>query len=535
MSKVFGDAIRFFQAEDCTAAKEACGRALQEDGDSCNAHHLMGVLFAKENDHESAVKHLERAVALNPVLTEALFNLGKAFRDLGRVEKATHTFQEVARLWPTRANVWIELGLSYDQQGQLTEAAAAYETAVEFGGEKPELLSQLARAHMRNGNLELAETCLNKAVTLDPSYIPAKINAAILRENQGQLNEALALYDEVLRMAPDNDDALIRRALGLLTLPDLPKGWHAYAPRGAWKSSTTSHGESEAPYWSGEDLSDKTILVWTEQGPGDEILTASMIPEMEHLARKTVLACSSRLKPIFERSFPWCDVIAREGLQIPGKTLGEIDVQASLTELGAIFRASLDDFPKNKSFLKADQDQSETLQRRYSQGDTSRPLVGISWRSANIDTSIEKSTGLRTWCDILSNGDCRFVSLQYGDCVQEIASVEQEFGVSIMRDTTVDPVVDMESFAAQVSAMDLVISTTNTTVHVAGALGTPVWTLVPEGTGRPWYWFLERSDSPWYPTMRLYRQSSAKDWSIPLTMVHHDLSQWIQNWSPIRH
>lgn len=531
MSKAFNDAIKFYQANELRAAMKACKRAILEDGESGNVHHLMGVLYAKKNAHTAAVKHLELAVALIPDLTEARFNLGKELRDLERDEDSLNAFQEVVQIWPTRADVWIELGLAFEKQGRVIEAISAYEKALDNNGETPELLSQLACAYMVCGELESAEPLLLKATTLDPTCALAMINLGVLRENQGRMNESLALYAGVVEETPDNYDALKRQALGLLTSADLTHGWRAYAARGEWPASETGHGDIDAPFWSGEDLSSRTLLVWTEQGPGDEILTASMFPDLRNIAGRVVLACSPRLKPIFERSFPWCEIVAREGIHLSPDIGSRVDVQASITELGAHLRASLDDFPEQGPYLKSDRSRVEEMRRSYCQFDSDRPLIGISWRSTSAEASSEKSSDLKAWADILTKHNCQFVALQYGDCSREIENVEHDLGISVTRDTSINPLTDMDSFVAQVAAMDLVISTTNTTVHVAGALGLPVWTLLPEGTGRPWYWFLERSDSPWYPSMRLYRQSTARDWSVPFAKVQHDLNLWIQNWS----
>ena len=152
-------------------------------------------------------------------------------------------------------------------------------------------------------------------------------------------------------------------------------------------------------------------------------------------------------------------------------------------------------------------------------------LVGISWKSTGINRrrALLKSTVLEEWTSILSQQDCYFINLQYGDVKEELAQLQQQTGLIIYQDEEIDSLRNLDDFAAQVSALDLVISTSNTTVHVAGALGKPVWTLlsyIPD-----WRWMLEREDTPWYPSMRLFRQSETGDWPRIFAQVNSALEQ----------
>ncbi len=292
-----------------------------------------------------------------------------------------------------------------------------------------------------------------------------------------------SMIESILAKNPEEPEALKRYALALLSNGQLKEGWSLYTKRALWLSGLTSHGALSLPYWSGEDLSDKSLLVWTEQGPGDEILMCSMLSDIESTTDRLVLACSPRMAPLFARSFQWCDVVERDVTNLPVEMIGEVDFQASLTELGAVLRPGLDHLPKQDAYLFNDKSMTEQLRAKYADNDDNVPLVGISWQSANVEAGREKSSKLEAWKEILAVPGCRFVSLQYGSCASEIEDMEQRYGISIVRDKTVDPLVNMDAFAAQVTAMDLVISTTNTTVHVAGSLGVPVWTLLKAQSG----------------------------------------------------
>ena len=531
VNPMLNEALSHYQNKDFEAAENACRLALIENQNDAQAHQLMGVLWSQKGDYEAATEHLEKAVALDSNLTEALFNLGKVHRDMGRYAKAITSFESVASTWPTNPDAWMELGVALTKSGRMLDSITAYEHAIEYGKSGYQVWYMLGTAYIEHGRYDHANAALRHALELDRSYAPTWVNLAITLENQGQLDEAIKLYRFLLNSEPNYHDALYRYALALLTTENLAAGWAAFAPRQSWPQTLTSHGQSDAPYWSGEDISNGSLLIWTEQGPGDEILMGSMVPDVLALNTKVTLACSDRIAPLFTRSFPNCRVVIRSKTELPADEIGTVSAQASLTELGASLRSTSESFSKSKAYLAIEHERCEALRLKYASTNGRRPLIGISWRSESETATQQKSTALKDWAEILKSTDADFVCLQYGDTEQERSCFQPQVGRELIWDPDIDPLKDMDGFAHQVGAMDLVISTSNTTVHVAGALGRDVWTLVPEGTGRPWYWFLDRTDCVWYPSMRLYRQPKAGDWATPLSAVHHDLSHWMLHWS----
>ena len=204
-----------------------------------------------------------------------------------------------------------------------------------------------------------------------------------------------------------------------------------------------------------------------------------------------------------QRSFPTVHVAPRTTTD-----LGAFDFKFALADAARYLRPDFASFPQRESFLTADPQRVAAIKSRLPQGRN----VGISWRSASPSTGAFKSMTLADWQPVLSVPGVRFHSLQYGDTAADIAAARARTGIEVVTDPTVDPLTDLDGFAAQVAAMDLVISVSNTTVHFAGGLGKPAWTLVPHGHGAHWYWFRDRADSPWYPRMKLFRQSAPGDW-----------------------
>lgn len=530
MSNALSEAIQYFKNNNFRAAEKACRTALKGNPSSADAHHLMGILKSKSGKLKLGIQHLEKAISLAPQHIEVRYNLGKGYRDLGRHKDAAVLFDTVLKSWPERSDVWVEMGIALAKTGDMARSAQAYEHALSLGLVSADVHSELARTYIDLYAFEAAESALGSALALNPESAPAQINMAILRDNQGRTDESVAIYESLLAADPTYHEASYRCALTLLSQERLETGWAAYANRNAWGMAPTCHGQLDIPYWSGEDLKDKNLLIWTEQGPGDEILLGSMLGDIAQHAESVTLACSPRLAPVFSESFADFKIVKMADGRLPKKELGRLDLQASLTEIGANLRPRIDNFPNPVSYLKVDQRRQESLHQKYTSGHTDKPVIGISWRSANKDASGQKSSSLTQWEQTLKQHNAHWVDLQYGDTSVERSTLYERTGVALIHDPDIDPITDIYGFAHQVAAMDLVVSTSNTTVHVAGGVGTDCWTLVPKGTGRPWYWFLDRPDSLWYPSMRLYRQSHAGNWTEPLTEVRDELSKWIHQW-----
>ena len=198
--------------------------------------------------------------------------------------------------------------------------------------------------------------------------------------------------------------------------------------------------------------------------------------------------------------------------------------------LPRILRRDFRQFPKHHGYLKADPARTAALRQRYAAIAGGRRIVGISWRSRNTQFGTAKSVALTDLAEILRVPGVMFVNLQYGDCADEIATAKRDLGVDILHDTEIDSLRSLEDFFAQVAAMDLVVTVSNTTVHAAGALNVPAWLLLPRGEGALWYWFVDREDSPWYPSVRLFRQPDTPDEpSWPRDVVRRageDLQRW---------
>ena len=483
-------AMAFHRSGNIAAAETGYREVLALEPRNPDALHLLGVVVAGTGDLESGAALIKRALAIHADMPDAHFNLGNILARQSRYGEAEPHFRRVIAAQPGNA-----------------------EAANNLGG---------ALLHLER--YEDAEKQIRRALDISPGSVTATANLAAVFEATGRFDQTLGLYDALLARQPSNVMLHHHKAMTLLLRQRFTPGWEEFAWRLKLPDSRGYYGRFAFPYWQGESLKDSGLLIWTEQGPGDEILIGTMIQDAINQAARVVLVCSPRLAPLFERAYPGVTVLAADGKPRDGAVLAGITFQASMSELGRWLRPDAAAFGGAKTTLTADPALTARLRAKYQAAHPHHKLVGISWRSKAPEAEREKSIALTDWQDILRTPGITFVNLQYGDTREDVDTLTQQ-GIPIIADSGIDPLKDMDAFAAQVAALDLVLSVSNTTVHVAGALGQPVWALIPSNRGRLWYWFLERSDSLWYPKLRLFRQA-AGGWPESLAAMKTSLDTW---------
>ena len=302
-----------------------------------------------------------------------------------------------------------------------------------------------------------------------------------------------------------------------LLMGDFDNGWREYNWRWRMQNFPSWRAEYDKPLWDGGDLGGKRLLVWPEQGIGDEIMFAGLIPDLIERGIDVILESDPRLVPLFARSFPPVTCIAKGGANQP------FDFHIPTGGLGQVLRPSLGSFPDPAPYLVADPELRTTLRDRYhNQG--AGALVGLAWHSASPYAGRESSLTLPELHPLLETPEVTFVNLQYGDTADQRSAFARETGIDIVHDEQVDQMADMDAFASQVAAMDLVVSIDNSATQLAGALGVPTWGLlcaVPF-----WLWGMNGDDSIWHPSMRLFRQSRPGDWNGVIKRVCKALGEW---------
>lgn len=467
--------------------------------------HLLGMIAHQAGQHQLAVDRIAAALAINPRSAVYNLNLGTVHHAQGDLDAAARCYRRALALDPDFAEAHYNLGNLRQLQGRWATSALCYRQALDS---RP----GLADAHHQMGNVRLAEddlreavACYERALALDPALAEAHYNLGHVLHLLGRRDRSMACYERALALRPDYGQAHFSMALAQLFGGDFAAGWRNYEARWRSEDHRTSIRPYRLPRWDGKPLPSGHLLIWGEQGIGDEILFAGLIPEVVRAGHRCALDCDPRLVPLFARSFPEVEVVERPAAEdAPGFHFAAHVPSGSLP---GFFRASASAFASATSpYLVADPFQ--TAQFRASYGDR-RQRIGLAWHTTNGKTGRIRSIGLGELAPLFAQLEFHWVSLQYG----EHGAIEAEAAQAhapILVDRSVDQLADLDRFAAQVAAMDLVITIDNSTAHIAGALGVPVWLLLPFSAD--WRWLAEGETSLWYPSMRLFRQTNAGEW-----------------------
>ena len=546
--------VAVFQAGRGDEAVGFIERSLDLSPGNADALNNLGQVYEFLDRTDDAVDAYRKAVAAVPGFAPALANLGQALLQKDEAEEAVDCFVGALKDFADDPDVLGGLGRALAAVGRPDEAVAHLRRARDMAPEDPAVLCNLGTALQANGDVAEAEAAFEAAVALDPGFAEAHYNLGVARQDQGRLDEAAASYARALEIDPAHimahvnlgmalldlgkvDDAVAscRRAievapehaeahhnlgLALLLQGKLEEGWAEYEWRLRSEEGARQRPFPQAP-WAGQPVDGKTVLVWGEQGVGDEVMFAGMVPDLVEAGANVILEADPRLVPLFERSFDGVECLAHKVPPVAETEQGSIDFQAPGGNLGRWLRPNRESFPGRQSYLVADADRAAALRDRYRDG-TGDLLVGIAWVSKNKRIGPQKSMTLRELAPLTGIPGLRFVGLQYGDTAEERALFEEETGTSIIDDENVDQMADLDAFAAQVAAMDLIVSVSNTTVHISGALGVPTWVML--NTVPLPCWMLEGDDSLWYPSVRLFRQSQAGEWKDAIERIAEALA-----------
>ncbi len=505
--------------EALPAAKSEEREAMTEEADAAfirtvtlnpnnaDAHFAHANLYSKQGNHDRAIQCNKAVINLKPNWPEAWSNLGELLRKDHRYEEAVAASRQAAALRADDLTIQYNLATVLCDAKEYGEAERLFLDLIKFDGTFMRAYLNLGMVYKRTNRRDEALNMFDKALFLNPDLHEAYSNIGAVFSDMGWSSAALSLYDKAISLNTDTADptTLLYRGAIVLSLGRLAEGWSQYKYRFDAPNEQIFLRDIPPAYWDGEDLTGQSVLIWTEQGLGDEILHGSILPDVIRQAGQCVIECSKRMVPVFARSFPAIRVVGYKASNIPATSAEGIDYQIPLASLGQHFRSDFASFPRHDGYLKADPDKAAELRARYEALAGGRRIVGISWRSNNEFSGEAKSTALTDMAPLLQASGVMFVNLQYGDCTDELMQVREQLNVEVIQDPAVDPLVDMDMFFAQVAALDLVLSTSNTTAHVAGSQNIPVWVLLPHGKGVAWYWFLRRADSPWYPSARLIR------------------------------
>lgn len=475
--------------------------ALRLKPDHAPAHNNLGLVLGKKNLPAQAISAFRRAIELNADYVEAWLNLGIALQTSDQLAEAVACYERVLRKEPRSAKALNNLGYALAQQGKLTEATANLEEAVRISPENASAYNNMGLALARLGKIPEAIDSLRRALALRPRYAAAHNNLGMALCQQSQFDEAKQQFDAAIEVDPGYVDAHLNRAQLALVRGDLLGGWTDYEWR--WKMPGLSAARSSKPAWDGSPVRGRTILLRAEQGLGDTIQFIRFAAVLERLGARVVVQCQKSLLPLLART-PGVAAWAAHDAPEP-----DCDFQAPLLSVPRLLRLALDDIPAATPYVFAD----PVLQERW-RGDLGQRAgfkIGIAWQgNPKYVQDRLRSIPLRHFAALAKVPGVRLISLQKGHGTEQLREADGLFVVEDISDRLTESAGAFTDTAAAMTSVDLVITSDTATAHLAGALDVPVW--VALSVYPHWAWLLGRPDSPWYPTMRLFRQPRLGDW-----------------------
>jgi tetratricopeptide (TPR) repeat protein len=539
------------------AAIERIGKAIAIDPTNALYHSNLGTALRELGQYEQAVASYRNALRIKPNFAEAHYNLGIALKGIGWLDGAIAAYRTAIRIKPDFAEAhlnsgnalmtlnWLDdaiaayrlaihfkpdyveahlnVGNALRDQGRYEDAIAAYHTAISYDSNCADAYCNLGIALKESGNLDDAVTAYGTALKLRPDYADAHSNLGNLLTELACFNDALDAFATAIRIEPNLANAHFNESRTRLLLGDFRLGWQKFEWRWDPEFKNFDKRKFDRPRWDGSPLNGKRILIHAEQGLGDTIQFCRYVEMVASRGGRVVLEVPPQLVRLLSK------LRGVDTLAITGNSLPEYDFHCPLMSLPLVFGTELDTIPADIPYLPIDP--IRIAQWRDKLGTHSSLRVGLTWagnprRHMPSVNAIDRQRSLQftQLISLLDLPSIEFYSLQLGD-----DAASQLNGHPRVVDHT-PALTDFCETAALIANLDLVISVDTSVAHLAGAMGKPIWLLNRHNSC--WRWMVDRNDTPWYPTMRIFRQPSLGDWENAIRDIRLALEQECALWKP---
>ena len=475
----------------------------------------LGAVLRKLGRTEEAARVLERVAALDAIVVEAHNGRGSALLDLNRVEEALSAFDKALAIRPDHAGARNNRGMALARLGRTEEARASFHEAVAIKPDYANAWSNLGLALHGLGRPLEALDAFDKALAINPGYAEAWSNRGLSLHELERFDDALASYDKAIAIRPSYAGARLNRSLTHFLRGDFDAGREDYERHWERHGAPARKLVSTLPVWKGEDIAGKRLIVFEEQGLGDIIQFARFVPMLAARGAHVDFLVSARLHRLLRPLTSSARLV-----EAPEPSTSH-DFQIPLMSLPGVLDTRLETIPATVPYLRSE---PELVARWREKLGAEGPRIGICWQGQpRPDVDLGRSIPLACFRPLAAIPGARLISLQKNHGVEQLAALPEGMTVETLGDdfdSGPDAFVDT---AAVMANLDLIVTSDTSVAHLAGALGQPVWLVLK----RPpdWRWLLERSDSPWYPSMRLYRQAVRGDWDETMGRVAVDAAR----------
>ncbi len=492
-------------------AERAFKQALQLKPDEASISFNLARLSELKQDLRQAENYYLRYLDLKPQALDGLKALAHLYLNLGRLDEAAQTAQQ-AMLSVSHDSALLNLyaNILQDQQ-RYDEAYEHYQSALKLGANPGEVYANLGNLFHAQDDFEQSLSSYKKSLELAPRSVATLNSLGFLYYKHGHFEEARDYYEQALKLDPGNHAVRWNRSLLLLTLGEFKQGWQDYESRNQTVETGRQFGRCavDKPRWDGSEIQDKTLLVIAEQGLGDTFQFCRYLPLIRERVGRLLFECPAKLEPVLQ-TLQGVDRLIVQGDEA-AYAEENFDCYTPLLSLPGIYGTDFEHLPNAIPYLFADDQRREHWR---SQLDADTITVGLVW-AGNPDNPNDRrrSMSLDTLLPLFKVPGVSFYSLQFGEPATQLAQLPSDVKVLDLG----PQLAEFADNAALLSELDLLICVDTAAAHLAGALGRPIWNLLPAVAD--WRWFLDRTDSPWYPQMRLFRQSEPGEWTPVIERV----------------
>lgn len=500
-NKLFDQAINHFNS------------AIQYKCEYVDAWVNKGVTLNALEQHDAALVCFEKAIQLRPDYAKAWLELGVALHELQKFDEAISKFEKALELNPRYSDAWMNKGVALNELKEFNAALLCIETAIELKPQHAESWSNKGLILHNLRKYELAVKSYDQALKINPDYADAWSNKGVTLNDTKQYEAALFHFGNAIRLKPEYAEAHHNSAHTYFNLANFDRGWKEYEWRWRTKKMHKFCNNTTKPLWNGESKPIR-LFVWAEQGVGDQILYSSVLKELNLLSPKVIVSLENKLIPLFQRSFPDFQFIDKN----IGLTDNEYDEHIPIGTIAGFFRKTFFDFSKASfPYLMADKYKANSYKNKLISNGIK--VCGLSWKSLNLDIGNDKSIPLQEFIPILKLSGFTFINIQYDIPNLFTARNSETENMGIKSIDNIDIYNDIDATASLIQACDIIVTCSNTTAHIAGALNKLTVLILPYASGKFWYWQDESGKSIWYPSIKVFHQSLPDNWEAPINEV----------------
>jgi hypothetical protein len=533
-----GRALRFLNKID--ESLDSYCEAIKINSNNYLALNNRAYIYNILSKYELAIIDLNKAIKLNQNFPEAFLNRGISLNGLKNYQDAITSFNSAIELNPAYSEAYSKRGISMNALNEYELAIESFNQAILYDPTFPEAYNGRGSSFYNLENFIKAIENFNKAIELDPNYYEAIINKGVILYEEKKYDAALELFEKAIYLKPEECEGYVNKAqvftdldmseealleyekafnlsniapvvyynasLLFLKNKDFEKGWKFYEKRVELEKYKNNSFHNDKEKLVNSEIMNKVIFIDNEQGVGDQILFMSMIRELDVNKNRLIVRGDSRLITLFKRSFPNIEFFPYEIM--PDKI--KYDFYSLSGSLGKILRKSIDSFKNQPSeYLRSNQLLTNKLRNKLKE--SNKIICGLAWKSASKKVGIHKSVSLEDYLPIFKLDKLHFIDLQYGETQLEKKSIFDRYGILVNKIDEIDTYNDIDGLASLIDSCDLIITTSNVTAHIAGALGKDVYLILPVGKARLWYWHNGDKNNLWYPSIKQFALSLQKE------------------------